>query len=76
MFSLEGAVSIIVFLLVGAAIFGLLYLLIIGVSKLLPEGAAAALFIRYTTGLLYVLAVLVLIGLLLSFITGKPLFRP
>ncbi len=74
MISLEGAVSIVIYIVVGGAVFGLLYMLIVLVSRLFA-GEAAAMFMKVGTLVLAILAVLVLIGLLLSLITGKPIFR-
>lgn len=69
MFSLATVVSLIVYLLVAGAIFALLHWLIgyVGV----PEPFAKAARI-----LLAVFAVLVIIGLLLSLVSGRPLFVP
>lgn len=69
MISLSAAVMIIVYLIVGGLIFYLLWWLI-GYCGL-PEP-----FNKVARVILAVLAVLVVIGLLLSFVGGTPLFRP
>lgn len=75
MISLSAVVSIIVYLLVAAAIFALLYWLINIVGGLFP-GEASQLFVKVARVVLAVLAVLVLIGMLLHFTGGSPLFIP
>lgn len=75
MISLSGAVTVVLYLLIGAVVFGLLYWLINVVGSLF-SGEASALFIKAARVILAVLAVLVLIGLLLSLVQGQPLFRP
>lgn len=69
MISIQGAVNVILVLLVGGIVFGLLDLLIRR-APFIPEEWRAG--IRWV---LLVLAVLVLIGILLSFIGGTPIFR-
>jgi hypothetical protein len=69
MISIQGAVNVIVALLVCGIIFGLLDLLI-RKAPFIPEEWRAG--IRWV---LLVLAVLVLIGILLSLIGGTPVFR-
>lgn len=75
MISLSGAVSVMLYLVLGALVFGLLWFLISFVGKLLG-GEPAGLFVRIGQAILVILAVLVLIGLLLSLVGGQPLFRP
>ena len=72
MISLTSVVWIILYLLVAAAIFGLLLYLINYVGSQFPGGEP---FIKVARIILVVLGVLVLIGLLLSLISGQPLFR-
>ena len=70
MISLQGAVNVVLLLLVAGIIFGLLDLLI-RKATLHPR--------RVESGhrwVLLVLAVLVLIGILLSLVGGTPIFRP
>ncbi len=69
MISLSGAVQMLVYLIVAGLIFGLLWWLI-GYCGL------PAPFDRVARVVLAVLAVLVLIGLLLTFVGGQPIFRP
>lgn len=69
MISTSAAVSAIISLVVAGLIFGLLYWLI-GVCKI-PEP-----FNNVARVILAVLAVLVCIGILLSFVSGTPVFRP
>lgn len=69
MISLSGAVNIILVLLVAGAVFGLLDLLIRRAPFIPAEWKEV---IRYV---LLVLAVLVLIGILISFTGGGPIFR-
>lgn len=73
MISLAAAVSIVLYLLIGAVIFGLLLWLVGVVATSFPQAAP---FVPVARVILAVLAVLVLIGLLLSLVTGQPLFRP
>lgn len=72
MISISGAVSLIVLLVVGGIIFGLLALLI-DKAPFMPDGWKPV--CKY---ILIVLAVLVLIGILLSLVGGGtgPIFRP
>ncbi len=69
MISLTGAVQVIVYLIVAGLIFGLLWWLV-GYCGL-PEP-----FNKFARVALAILAVLVIIGLLLSLTTGTPIFRP
>lgn len=69
MISISAAVTIVLYLVVGGLIFWLLMYLIDYVG--LPEP-----FNKVARVILVVLAVFVLIGLLLSFLGGTPLFRP
>lgn len=69
MISLSGAVTVVVYLLVAGLVFGLLFWLV-GYCGL-PEP-----FNKVARVILAVLAVLVLIGLLLSLVSGQPIFRP
>ena len=70
MISLQGAVNVVLLLLVAGIIFGLLDLLI-RKAPFIPEEWKAG--IRWV---LLVLVVLVLIGILLSLVGGTPVFRP
>jgi hypothetical protein len=67
--SLQNVVAIVVYVLVAAIIFGLLDLLI-RKAPFVPEEWKPT--IRWV---LLALGILVLIGVLLSFLTGTPLFR-
>ncbi len=69
MISLSAAVTLIVYLIVAGLVFGLLWWLVgyCGLPQPFDKAARVALAI---------LAVLVLIGLLLSLVGGQPLFRP
>lgn len=69
MISLSGAITLVVYLIVAGLIFGLLWWLI-GYCGL------PAPFDRVARVVLAVIAVLVLIGLLLSLVGGQPIFRP
>jgi hypothetical protein len=69
MISLSGAVNVVVYLIVAGLIFGLLFWLVSYVGMPQP-------FDKVARVVLAVLAVLVLIGLLLSLVTGQPIFRP
>jgi len=69
MISLSGAVSVIVTLIVAGLIFGLLWWLLNYCNP--PEP-----FKKVGNVILAVLAVLVLIGILLSLVGGRPLFVP
>ncbi len=69
MISLSAAVTLIVYLIVAGLIWGLLWFLI-GYCGL-PEP-----FDKVCRVVLMVLGVLVLIGILLTFVSGQPIFRP
>lgn len=69
MISLSGAVTIVLYLIVGGLIFWLLSWLVNYINP--PEP-----FRKIANVVLVVLAVLVCIGLLLSLVGGQPLFRP
>jgi predicted tellurium resistance membrane protein TerC len=69
MISLGGAVTIIVYLIVAGLVFGLLWWLVQYCG--LPEP-----FNKFARVALAILAVLVIIGLLMSLVTGTPIFRP
>lgn len=69
MISISAAVTVIVGLIVAGLIFWLLYWLIGQIDP--PEP-----FRKVAVAILAILAVLVLIGLLLSFVGGQSLFRP
>lgn len=68
MISIQGAVQIIVLLVVGGIIFWLLNMLVD--KSPIPEPYRAV-----VKWVLLLLAILVLIGILLSFVTGTPVFR-
>lgn len=69
MISISTAVTVVVYLIVGGLIFWLLWWLVDYVG--LPEP-----FNKVAHVILAVLAVLVVIGILLSLVGGQPLFRP
>jgi hypothetical protein len=69
MISLSGAVTIIVYLVVAGIVFWLLWWLVNYISP--PEP-----FKKIANVILAILAVLVIIGILLSVAGGQPLFRP
>ena len=70
MISLSGAVTVIITLLIAGAVFGLLNLLIQRAPFIPGEYKSVLSYI------LLVLAVLVLIGILISLTGGGPIFRP
>ncbi len=72
MISLSGVVSIVVYLLIAGAVFGLLFFLIDYVAGQFPSMAP---FASVAKIILVILMVLVLIGFLLSLISERPLFR-
>ena len=74
MIQLELVVQVVFYLLIAAGVFGLLWLAINLVGGLF-QGEAADLFIRVARVVLAILAILILIGLLLSLSTHQPLFR-
>lgn len=69
MVSIQAAVMVIVYLIVAGLIFWLLWWLVNYIAP--PEP-----FRKVANVILAILAVLVVIGLLLSFIGGTPVFRP
>lgn len=69
MISITAAVSVFIYLLVAGLIFWLMYWLLGVVAP--PEP-----FHKIATVVLAVLAVLVVIGILLSLVGGQPVFRP
>ncbi len=74
MIDLATVVWVVLYLLVAGAVFALLFFLINYIASQFP-GEAMNLFAKAARIILIVLAVLVLIGLLLSFVTGQPIFR-
>jgi hypothetical protein len=75
MISLQAAAAVILYLIIGALIFGLLWWLIDKVGAVIG-GEAGQPFIKIAKIILLILAVFVCIGILLSLVTGTPLFRP
>lgn len=71
MFSLDAAIYLVLYLVVAAVIFGLLFYLVNYVGSQFPGGEP---FIKVAKIILVVLAVLVCIGVLLSFV-GHPILR-
>ncbi len=69
MISISTAVMIFIYLLIAGLIFGLLWWLAGYVG--LPEP-----FNKFIHVILAILAVLVIIGILLSLVTGTPMFKP
>jgi hypothetical protein len=69
MISLNAAVTLVIYLIVAAMIFWLLWFLINYIAP--PEP-----FRKIANVVLMVLAVLVVIGILLSLVNGQPIFRP
>jgi hypothetical protein len=69
MISISAAVMIIVYLIVAGLIFGLLWWLIGYIGLPAP-------FDKFVRVILAILAVLVIIGILLSIVGGQPIFRP
>ncbi len=74
MIDLATVVWVVLYLLVAGAVFALLLFLINYVAAQFP-GEGMNLFAKAARIFLIVLAVLVLIGLLISFISGQPLIR-
>lgn len=74
MISLSGAAMIIVYLLIAAAVFGLLWWLIDVVSGLFP-GEPSQMFVKVARVVLIILVILVLLGFLMSLISPQPVFR-
>lgn len=72
MISLTGAVTLIIYLLVAGLVFGLLYWLVVYCEREFP---GIPLFFKVARIALVFLAVLVLIGLLISIVSGQPVFR-
>ena len=72
MISLTGAVTFIVYLLVAGLVFGLLYWLICYCEHEFP---GIPLFFKVARIVLVILAVLILVGLLISVVSGQPVFR-
>jgi hypothetical protein len=75
MISLGGAVSVVIYLLVAAVVFGLLFFLIDYVGAQFPTFSP---FVKVARIILVVIGVLVLIGMILSLsgVTAGPVFRP
>lgn len=72
MISLEALVTIVIYLLIAAAVIGLLYFLIVYCERNLGGPPLLYAVIRVV---FVVLIVLFCIGLLLSLLSGRPLFR-
>ncbi len=81
MISLQGIVHVVIYLLVAAAILGLLWFLIgfceknLGGPPMVYNVLRVVFVILVVLILIAILLVLLLIGLLLSFVNGQPLFR-
>lgn len=73
MVSLSGLVSIVLYLLIAAAVLGLLWFLVGFCEKSIGGPPMVYAVIRV---IFVVLVVLLLIGLLLSFASQQPLFKP
>lgn len=73
MIDLQAAVTIVLYLIVGAVVFALLYWLLDVVGSQFGEGAGP--FVKIGRVILTILAVLVCIALLLSLVSGRPIFR-
>lgn len=69
MISLSGAVTVIIYLMIAGLVFWLLWWLVSYIAP--PEP-----FRKIANVVLAILAVLVVIGILLSLVGGTPLFRP
>lgn len=69
MISIQAAVTIILYLIVGGIIFGLLWWLIHRIKLFEP-------FMQVAEAILLILAVFAVIGILISLLTGQQLFRP
>ena len=69
MISIQAAVTVVIYLIIAGLVFWLLWWLLNFVAP--PEP-----FRKIGTVILAVLAVLVCIGILLSLVTGQPIFRP
>ncbi len=74
MISISAAVGILLWFLLACAIFGLCWLLVNLCSKLTEDAGLQAKIRNIGHLVLCILAVLVLLGLALSFLTGSPLF--
>jgi len=72
MIDLQTVVMIVVYLIVAAIVFGLLFYLVNYVGSQFP---GAEPFIKIARIILVVLAVLVCIGILVSLVSGNPVFR-
>lgn len=69
MISLSAAVSILLYIIVAGLVFGLLWWLVDYVGLPAP-------FAKVAHVILAILAVLVIISMLLSLVSGQPVFRP
>ncbi len=69
MISMQGAVTVVIYLIVGGLVFWLLWWLVGYCNP--PEP-----FKKIANVVLAILAVLVVIGILLSLVGGQPIFRP
>ncbi len=72
--SLSGVTAVIVYLLVAAAVFALLYYLVNFIGKQFP-GEGSELFVKVAKIVLVVFAILILISLLLGFTGVGPSIR-
>ena len=75
MISLESAAMVLLYAIGAMVIFGLFWLAIQAIAKRFP-GEAGQMVAKVAEVILIVLALLVCIGLILSLLSGKPLFRP
>ncbi len=74
MIDLQHVVGIVIYLLIAGAVFGLLIFLVDYIAKQFPS-ETMGMFAKVAKILIVVLAVLILIGLLISLIGGQPVFR-
>lgn len=72
--SLSGVVKLIVFLLVAAGVFGLLFFLVEYIGKQFP-GEGSAMFVKFAKIALVVMGILIIITILLSFVGAVPAIR-
>ena len=72
MIDLQSVVQIVVYLLVAAVVFGLLYWLVDKIGAMF-QGSEP--FVKIAKLILLILAVLICIGVLVSLVSGRPMFR-
>lgn len=74
MISLQAASMVVLYLIIGALVFGLLYFAVTKAGQVIGPGSEP--FIKVGQIIVIILGVFCCIGILLSLVSGRPLFVP